>query len=159
VIGPQTYHRLPEVLRRHAVANAWSRRNMPSRTNSSTCRAAKRPRSPRRGVTAFLTVQEGCDKFCTFCVVPYTRGSEVSRRSRRSSPRRALAEAGVREITLLGQNVNAWHGLGPTASEWGLGRPALPLAEIPGLARLRYTTSHPRDMDDELIEAHRDLPS
>jgi tRNA-2-methylthio-N6-dimethylallyladenosine synthase len=103
-------------------------------------------------------VQEGCDKFCTFCVVPYTRGSEVSRPvSQIVTEAERLAEAGVREITLLGQNVNAWHGEGPDGSEWGLGRLLFRLAEIPGIARLRYTTSHPRDMDDELIAAHRDL--
>jgi tRNA-2-methylthio-N6-dimethylallyladenosine synthase len=104
-------------------------------------------------------VQEGCDKFCTFCVVPYTRGSEVSRSvSQIVAEAERLAEAGVREVTLLGQNVNAWHGEGDSGTEWGLGRLLARLAEIPGLARLRYTTSHPRDMDDELIEAHRDLP-
>ena len=111
-------------------------------------------------MTAFLTVQEGCDKFCTFCVVPYTRGSEVSRPvSQIVAEAERLADAGVREVTLLGQNVNAWHGEGPDGSEWGLGRLLFRLAEIPGLARLRYTTSHPRDMDDELIAAHRDLPA
>ena len=105
-------------------------------------------------------MQEGCDKFCTFCVVPYTRGSEVSRPvAQIVAEAERLAEAGVREITLLGQNVNAWHGEGPDGSEWGLGRLLFRLAEIPGLARLRYTTSHPRDMDDELIAAHRDLPA
>ena len=113
-----------------------------------------------RGVTAFLTVQEGCDKFCTFCVVPYTRGSEVSRPvAQIVAEAERLAAAGVREVTLLGQNVNAWHGEGPDGSEWGLGRLLFRLAEIPGLARLRYTTSHPRDMDDDLIAAHRDLPT
>ena len=109
-------------------------------------------------MTAFLTVQEGCDKFCTFCVVPYTRGSEVSRPvAQIVAEAEKLAAAGVREITLLGQNVNAWHGEGPDGGEWGLGRLLFRLAEIPGIARLRYTTSHPRDMDDELIAAHRDL--
>jgi tRNA-2-methylthio-N6-dimethylallyladenosine synthase len=111
-----------------------------------------------RGVTAFLTIQEGCDKFCTFCVVPYTRGSEVSRPvAQIVAEAERLAGAGVRELTLLGQNVNAWHGEGPDGKPWGLGRLLFRLAEIPGLARLRYTTSHPRDMDDELIAAHRDL--
>ena len=105
-------------------------------------------------------MQEGCDKFCTFCVVPYTRGSEVSRPvAQIVAEAERLAAAGVREVTLLGQNVNAWHGEGPDGSEWGLGRLLFRLAEIPGLARLRYTTSHPRDMDDELIAAHRDLPA
>ena len=111
-----------------------------------------------RGVTAFLTVQEGCDKFCTFCVVPYTRGAEVSRPvGQIVAEARQLVDAGVREVTLLGQNVNAWHGEGPDGREWGLGQLLHELAKIEGLARLRYTTSHPRDMDDALIEAHRDL--
>jgi len=113
-------------------------------------------------VTAFLSVQEGCDKFCTFCVVPYTRGAEVSRPvAQIVAEAERLARGGVREITLLGQNVNAWHGEGPgpggKTGAWGLGRLLFRLAEIPGVARLRYTTSHPRDMDDELIAAHRDL--
>jgi tRNA-2-methylthio-N6-dimethylallyladenosine synthase len=113
-----------------------------------------------RGVTAFLTIQEGCDKFCTFCVVPYTRGSEVSRPvAQIVAEAERLVSAGVREVTLLGQNVNAWHGEGPGSNEWGLGQLLFRLAEIPGLARLRYTTSHPRDMDDVLIAAHRDLPA
>ncbi|MCR4282388.1 MAG: tRNA-2-methylthio-N(6)-dimethylallyladenosine synthase, partial [Bauldia sp.] len=122
------------------------------------------PRSPsRRGITAsrvaaFLTVQEGCDKFCTFCVVPYTRGAEVSRPvDAIVAEASRLAEEGVREITLLGQNVNAWHGHGPGKREWGLGRLLFRLAEIPGIERLRYATSHPRDMADDLIAAHRDL--
>jgi tRNA-2-methylthio-N6-dimethylallyladenosine synthase len=109
-------------------------------------------------VAAFLTVQEGCDKFCTFCVVPYTRGTEMSRSvAPIVAEATRLAEAGIREITLLGQNVNAWHGDGPDGRAWGLGRLLFALAEIPGIDRLRYTTSHPRDMDDELIAAHRDL--
>ncbi|RWB59860.1 tRNA (N6-isopentenyl adenosine(37)-C2)-methylthiotransferase MiaB [Mesorhizobium sp.] len=160
VIGPQTYHRLPDVLARvrgggkivetdYAVEDKFE--HLPQR---------RRAEVAKRGVTAFLTVQEGCDKFCTFCVVPYTRGSEVSRPvAQIVAEARRLAEAGVREVTLLGQNVNAWHGEGENGEEWGLGRLLFRLAEIPGLARLRYTTSHPRDMDDELIAAHRDLPA
>jgi tRNA-2-methylthio-N6-dimethylallyladenosine synthase len=110
-------------------------------------------------VAAFLTVQEGCDKFCTFCVVPYTRGAEVSRPvDRILGEAERLAEAGVREITLLGQNVNAWHGKGADGREWGLGELVRRLATIDGIDRIRYTTSHPRDMDDALIAAHRDLP-
>ena len=121
-------------------------------------RAARRSR--RRGVTAFLTVQEGCDKFCTFCVVPYTRGAEISRPvDRIVAEAERLAEAGVREITLLGQNVNAYHGEGRDGRAWTLGRLLHRLADMPGIARLRYTTSHPRDMDDDLIAAHRDLPA
>jgi tRNA-2-methylthio-N6-dimethylallyladenosine synthase len=118
--------------------------------------AARRP----GGVTAFLTVQEGCDKFCTFCVVPYTRGAETSRPVVAIvAEATRLAEAGIREVTLLGQNVNAWHGDGPDGRAWTLGRLLARLAEVPGLARLRYTTSHPRDMDEELIAAHRDFPA
>jgi tRNA-2-methylthio-N6-dimethylallyladenosine synthase len=112
-----------------------------------------------RGPTAFLTVQEGCDKFCAFCVVPYTRGAEVSRPvAKVMDEARRLVDAGVRELTLLGQNVNGYHGEGPDGADWSLGRLLMALAEIPGLARLRYTTSHPNDMDDALIAAHRDLP-
>jgi tRNA-2-methylthio-N6-dimethylallyladenosine synthase len=104
-------------------------------------------------------VQEGCDKFCTFCVVPYTRGAEVSRPvAKILSEVERLADAGVREITLIGQNVNAYHGKGPGGAAFTLGRLLQRLAEVPGIARLRYTTSHPRDVDDSLIAAHRDLP-
>ena len=113
-----------------------------------------------RGVTAFITVQEGCDKFCTFCVVPYTRGAEVSRPvAKIVTEAERLADAGVREITVIGQNVNAFHGEGPDGKPWSLARLLQRLAEIPGIARLRYTTSHPRDVDDDLIAAHRDMPS
>jgi tRNA-2-methylthio-N6-dimethylallyladenosine synthase len=159
VVGPQSYHRLPDVVRRarggervvetdYAIEDKFEHLPQPDR-------AAVRS----RGATAFLTVQEGCDKFCTFCVVPYTRGSEVSRPvGRIVAEAERLAAGGVREVTLLGQNVNAWHGKGPDGREWGLGRLLFRLAEIPGIARLRYTTSHPRDMDEALIAAHRDLP-
>jgi tRNA-2-methylthio-N6-dimethylallyladenosine synthase len=158
VIGPQTYHRLPDALRRakdgervvdteYALEDKFEHLPMP-----------EKPKIRARGVTAFLTVQEGCDKFCTFCVVPYTRGSEVSRSvAQIVEEAEKLVDGGVREITLLGQNVNAWHGAGPKGEAWGLGDLLYRLAEIPGLARLRYTTSHPRDMDDRLIGAHRDL--
>jgi len=115
--------------------------------------------SAPQGLTAFLTIQEGCDKFCSFCVVPYTRGAEFSRSAAEilTEARRLVAQ-GTREISLLGQNVNAWHGDAPDGSTWGLGRLLRELAEIDGLWRLRYTTSHPRDMDDDLIAAHRELP-
>ena len=113
-----------------------------------------------RGISAFVTVQEGCDKFCTFCVVPYTRGAEVSRPvSRIVDDVARLADNGVREITLIGQNVNAYHGEGPDGRPWSLGRLLHRLAEIPGIVRLRYATSHPCDVDDSLIAAHRDLPA
>lgn len=159
VIGPTTYHRLPDVLTRvdngqrvieteYAVEDKFE--HLPDINKEKTL---------ARGVSAFLTVQEGCDKFCTFCVVPYTRGSEVSRPlSQLIVEAKRLVDAGVREITLLGQNVNAWHGESPDGKPWGLGDLLYHLAEIDGIARLRYTTSHPRDMDMRLIEAHRDLP-
>lgn len=159
VIGPQTYHRLPEALRRAKGGERVVETDYALEDKFEHLPAPERARTRARGVTAFLTVQEGCDKFCTFCVVPYTRGSEVSRPvSQIVAEAERLVEAGVREITLLGQNVNAWHGLGPDGREWGLGDLLYRLAGIAGLARLRYTTSHPRDMDDRLIEAHRDLP-
>ncbi|MEI5680084.1 MULTISPECIES: tRNA (N6-isopentenyl adenosine(37)-C2)-methylthiotransferase MiaB [unclassified Mesorhizobium] len=160
VIGPQTYHRLPEALRKVRGGEKVVETDYALEDKFDHLPQPKRADVISRGVTAFLTVQEGCDKFCTFCVVPYTRGSEVSRSvAQIVAEAEKLAEAGVREVTLLGQNVNAWHGVGPDGNEWGLGRLLFRLAEIPGLARLRYTTSHPRDMDDELIAAHRDLPS
>ena len=158
VIGPQTYHRLPQALARvrrgekvveteYAIEDKFEHLPEPAKKVIAS-----------RGVTAFLTVQEGCDKFCTFCVVPYTRGSEVSRPvAQIENEARQLVAAGVREITLLGQNVNAWHGAGADGREWGLGELLRLLSGIDGLERLRYTTSHPRDMDDALIEAHRDL--
>jgi tRNA-2-methylthio-N6-dimethylallyladenosine synthase len=160
VVGPQSYQRLPELLRDakaglrpvdtdFAVEDKFERLVAPA------------PKAIRgRGVTAFLTVQEGCDKFCTFCVVPYTRGAEASRPvSQIVAEAERLAGAGVREITLLGQNVDAYHGEGPDGRVWSLARLLYELAEIPGVARLRYTTSHPRDFGDDLIAAHRDLPA
>ncbi len=158
VIGPQTYHRLPEALRKARNGEKVVETDYAIEDKFEHLPKPRKAEIIGRGVTAFLTVQEGCDKFCTFCVVPYTRGSEVSRPvAQIVAEAEKLAEAGVREVTLLGQNVNAWHGEGPDGKEWGLGRLLFRLAEIPGIARLRYTTSHPRDMDDELIEAHRDL--
>jgi tRNA-2-methylthio-N6-dimethylallyladenosine synthase len=159
VFGPQSYHRLPEIVAR-AEAAPVVETEFPVEDKFDHLPDTPPERILARGRTAFLTVQEGCDKFCTFCVVPYTRGAEVSRpvdRIVREAER--LAEAGVREVTLLGQNVNAYHGAGPDGRVWGLGRLLRRLAEVPGLARLRYTTSHPRDMDDALISAHRDLPA
>jgi len=159
VIGPQTYHRLPEALRRVKGGERVVETDYALEDKFEHLPAPDRARTRARGVTAFLTVQEGCDKFCTFCVVPYTRGSEVSRpMAQIVAEAERLAEAGVREVTLLGQNVNAWHGISPDGTEWGLGDLLHRLSEIEGLARLRYTTSHPRDMDESLIEAHRDLP-
>jgi tRNA-2-methylthio-N6-dimethylallyladenosine synthase len=117
-----------------------------------------REKTRARGVSAFITVQEGCDKFCAFCVVPYTRGAEVSRPvDKIVAEARRLADAGVREVTLIGQNVNAYHGEGPDGRAWTLGRLLHRVADIDGLVRIRYTTSHPCDVDDSLIAAHRDL--
>ena len=158
VIGPTTYHRLPDVVARardgeKVVETEFAVEDKFEHLPKQQKRAVR-----NRGVAAFLTVQEGCDKFCTFCVVPYTRGAEVSRPvAQIVAEARGLVAAGVREITLLGQNVNAWHGEGPDGRPWGLGELLRELARIEGLARLRYTTSHPRDMDDALIAAHRDL--
>jgi tRNA-2-methylthio-N6-dimethylallyladenosine synthase len=151
VVGPQAYHRLP------AMVEAEGR--VVDTEFPAEDKFTRLPeRKALRGPTAFLTVQEGCDKFCAFCVVPYTRGAEVSRPvARLMEEAQALAAQGVREITLLGQNVNAYHGAGPDGT-WGLGRLLRAMADIPGLKRLRYTTSHPNDMDDDLIVAHGDLP-
>jgi tRNA-2-methylthio-N6-dimethylallyladenosine synthase len=156
VVGPQSYQRLPELL---AEAYAGKRVVETEFAVAEKFAAFARSGVDRSGrVAAFLTVQEGCDKFCTFCVVPYTRGAEASRPAEAIlvEARRRAAE-GVRELTLLGQNVNAWRGGGPDGRNWGLGQLLVALAEIPGIDRLRYTTSHVSDMDDELIAAHRDL--
>ncbi|MDP2699332.1 tRNA (N6-isopentenyl adenosine(37)-C2)-methylthiotransferase MiaB [Thalassospira sp.] len=161
VFGPQTYHRLPEMVARANRAMGFDRiidtdfpveekfDHLPDQVS-------------QQGFSAFVAIQEGCDKFCTFCVVPYTRGAEYSR----PGPdilreARQLVAHGTREITLLGQNVNAYHGAGIAdgdGAEWSLGRLLRELAKIDGLDRIRYTTSHPRDVDDDLIAAHRDVP-
>jgi tRNA-2-methylthio-N6-dimethylallyladenosine synthase len=155
VVGPQSYHRLPELLARTARAVETE---FPVEDKFAFLPAPSAAKTRSRGVTAFVTVQEGCDKFCTFCVVPYTRGAEVSRPVERILDEvRNLADAGVREVTLIGQNVNAYHGAGPGGS-CTLGRLLHRVADIPGIARLRYTTSHPCDVDDDLIAVHRDLP-
>ena len=156
VFGPQTYHTLPEMVAR-------AERGSGGVLNTEFPVVSKFDFLPSettgRDVSAFLSVQEGCDKFCTFCVVPYTRGAEFSRPAPQIiEEARRLVEAGAREITLLGQNVNAFHGEGRDGKIWGLGRLAQSLAEIDGLERIRYTTSHPRDMDDELIDAHGSIP-
>ncbi len=175
VFGPQSYHRLPELLseaekrgQSQTMAHGLNLRQTTDRVIATDFDAdekflelppATKAQTRARGVTAFLTVQEGCDKFCTFCVVPYTRGSEISRPPAQViSEARRLADAGVREVTLLGQNVNAYHGLGTNGEIWTLARLLYALAEIPGLDRLRYTTSHPNDMADDLIDAHGALP-
>lgn len=158
VVGPQTYHRLPQALAQVREGRQVVDTEYAVEDKFEHLPLASSEQVRKRGVSAFLTVQEGCDKFCTFCVVPYTRGSEVSRSvAQIINEATKLVQAGVRELTLLGQNVNGWHGAGDDGREWGLGELLYRLAEIPGIARLRYTTSHPRDMDDALINAHRDL--
>jgi tRNA-2-methylthio-N6-dimethylallyladenosine synthase len=155
VVGPQSYHRLPELIERAGRERGVVDTEFPVESKFDRLPAVR-----GRGVTAFLTIQEGCDKFCTFCVVPYTRGAEVSRPvAKIVAEAERLAGAGAREITLIGQNVNAYHGEGPDGRVWSLGRLLHRIANVPGIARLRYTTSHPRDMDDALIAAHRDLPA
>jgi len=167
VVGPQAYHRLPQLLaeaeRRVALRKAGKRlpgagvldTDFPAESKFDHLPA---PQGVRAG-SAFLSIQEGCDKFCTFCVVPYTRGAEYSRPvAKVLAEARQLVAAGAIEITLLGQNVNAYHGEAEDGSIWSLGRLIRAMAEIEAVARIRYTTSHPRDMDDELIAAHRDVP-
>jgi tRNA-2-methylthio-N6-dimethylallyladenosine synthase len=160
VVGPQSYHHLPQLLARAAREGRAIETEFPAEDKFGFLAAPAPERIRARGISAFVTVQEGCDKFCTFCVVPYTRGVEVSRPvAKIVDDVKRLADHGVREITLIGQNVNAYHGEGPDGRSWPLGRLLHLLAEIPGIVRLRYSTSHPRDVDDSLIEAHRDLES
>ena len=156
VVGPQAYHRLPEMVaraagpQRHVIDTEF-----PVESKFDHLPGEAEPRGP----SAFVTVQEGCDKFCAFCVVPYTRGAEYSRPAADVIAEiRRLVEAGAREITLLGQNVNAYHGQAPGGGEWRLGRLIRELAAIDRLERIRYTTSHPRDMDADLIAAHGEVP-
>ncbi len=160
ILGPQTYHRLPEMVARASrAAGAVIDTDFPAESKFDFLPEHAAPQSPG-GLTAFLSIQEGCDKFCSFCVVPYTRGAEMSRPAAAVlAEARRLAAAGAREITLLGQNVNAYHGEGLDGATWSLARLLAALAEIPGLVRLRYTTSHPLDMADDLIAAHRDIPA
>jgi tRNA-2-methylthio-N6-dimethylallyladenosine synthase len=158
VVGPQSYQSLPELVTRAARAAG------DPIVLTDFAVEAKFDRLPeetaQRGVSAFVTIQEGCDKFCAFCVVPYTRGAEYSRPvADILAEVKGLARAGAREITLLGQNVNAFHGRGPDGAAWGLGRLIAAVADIEGVERIRYTTSHPNDMDEALIVAHRDIPA
>ncbi|HSZ10699.1 MAG TPA: tRNA (N6-isopentenyl adenosine(37)-C2)-methylthiotransferase MiaB [Rhizomicrobium sp.] len=155
IVGPQSYHRLPEMIARvmrgsgHVLETDFPAED---KFDSLPDEAAN------VGASAFLTVQEGCDKFCTFCVVPYTRGSEYSRPvAQIEAEAKRLVARGVREITLLGQNVNAYRGEGVDGEAWSLARLIRHLASIDGLSRLRYMTSHPRDMGDDLIAAHGDV--
>jgi tRNA-2-methylthio-N6-dimethylallyladenosine synthase len=177
VVGPQSYHLLPELLKRQgrAVETAFpadskfdhlpepgianNMHSLAPRPGRHLDHVGDRPAPTARQVSAFLTVQEGCDKFCTFCVVPYTRGAEASRPvAKIVAEAERLVAHGVKELTLLGQNVNAYHGETADRSTWSLARLVAQLSEVPGIERLRYTTSHPRDMSDDLIAAHRDLP-
>jgi tRNA-2-methylthio-N6-dimethylallyladenosine synthase len=156
VFGPQTYHRLPELVARATRAEGGVLdTDFPAEPKFDFLPEI----AGRQDVSAFLSIQEGCDKFCTFCVVPYTRGAEYSRPAAAViAEARQRAALGAREITLLGQNVNAYRGESPNGQSWGLGRLIRALTAVPGLVRIRYTTSHPRDVDSELIEAHRDVP-
>jgi tRNA-2-methylthio-N6-dimethylallyladenosine synthase len=156
VVGPQSYHRLGELIAaRAAGAHALVETQFPAEDKFQRLPR----RAPTHAVSAFLTIQEGCDRFCTFCVVPYTRGAEFSRTvAEVEAEARQLGEGGAREITLLGQNVNAYHGLAADGSRASLARLIDSLAHIAPLARLRYTTSHPRDMTEDLIDAHRTQP-
>lgn len=164
VVGPQTYHRLPEMVaqvERHGPRGETGGRGVMDTDFPEEDKFDRLPEeSAPQGPAAFLSIQEGCDKFCTFCVVPYTRGAEFSRPAAQVvAEAKRLAAQGTREVTLLGQNVNAYHGEGLDGrGEWGLGRLVRELAEIDGIERIRYTTSHPLDVDDELIAAHRDVP-
>lgn len=161
VFGPQTYHRLPEMVAR--ATRETSDRTGPGRGIIDTDFPVEPkfdflPDAASQGASAFLTIQEGCDRFCAFCVVPYTRGAEYSRPAADViAEARQLVDGGAREITLLGQNVNAYHGSSPSGGEWRLAALAAELAEIDGLERIRYTTSHPRDMTPDLIAAHGDI--
>ncbi|MCX7338138.1 MAG: tRNA (N6-isopentenyl adenosine(37)-C2)-methylthiotransferase MiaB [Alphaproteobacteria bacterium] len=171
VFGPQTYHRLPEIIEKARRKRALSGEKTYQRTGvidtdfPLESKFDLLPATTFSPISAFLSIQEGCDKFCTFCVVPYTRGAEYSRPAKAVlEEARLLVEFGAKEITLLGQNVNGYHGEAPYSNSnamgpWGLGRLVQELALIPGLIRIRYMTSHPRDMDQDLIDAHRDVPA
>jgi tRNA-2-methylthio-N6-dimethylallyladenosine synthase len=159
VVGPQSYHRLPGLLRRAETSNAVLDTDFPAESKFDHLAAPGPSEIRKRGVAAFVTVQEGCDKFCTFCVVPYTRGAEVSRPVEGIAAEvEMLAAGGVREVSLIGQNVNAYHGETRDGTVASLALLSARLAEVPGIARIRYTTSHPGDMDASLIKAHRDQP-
>lgn len=154
VVGPQAYHRLPEMIRGASAGQRVTDTDMPVET-----KFAALPRRRRSGPSAFLTVQEGCDKFCTYCVVPYTRGAEISRPyNDLVDEAQRLVDAGAKEITLLGQNVNAWTGEDAKGRRVGLEGLIRALADLPDLRRIRYTTSHPNDMTDALIAAHAEMP-
>jgi tRNA-2-methylthio-N6-dimethylallyladenosine synthase len=155
VVWPQSYHRLPHLIELARRGKTVVETEFPAAEKFETLPAPRLPSRP----SAFLTVQEGCDKFCTFCVVPYTRGAEYSRPVAQILAEAAqLVKRGAREITLLGQNVNAYRGEGPSGKTWSLTQLLRALADVGGIERLRYTTSHPNDMSDDLIAAHGDVP-
>jgi tRNA-2-methylthio-N6-dimethylallyladenosine synthase len=159
VVGSQNYHRLPELIARVQGGERIVDTDFPVEDKFDVLASPARDVIRSRGISAFVTVQEGCDKFCTFCVVPYTRGAEVSRPVDKIAAEIArLAAAGVREVTLIGQNVNAYHG-DENGAPATLGKLMRRLAEIPGIVRLRYTTSHPCDMTEDLYSAHREVPA
>ncbi|MCP9222798.1 tRNA (N6-isopentenyl adenosine(37)-C2)-methylthiotransferase MiaB [Erythrobacter sp. LQ02-29] len=153
VVGPQAYHRLPDMLDRAVAGERGTDTDMPA-----IAKFASLPDRRKSPPATFLTIQEGCDKFCTYCVVPYTRGAEISRPfADLLTEARKLVEAGAREITLLGQNVSAWSGEDDKGHRQGLAGLVRALARIDGLARIRYTTSHPADMDEDIIAAHGEV--
>ncbi|WP_084679300.1 tRNA (N6-isopentenyl adenosine(37)-C2)-methylthiotransferase MiaB [Methylocystis sp. ATCC 49242] len=158
VVGPQSYHRLPDLLRQAKDGRRVTDTEFAVEDKFHALPDPSRAQIRARGVSAFVTVQEGCDKFCSFCVVPYTRGAEVSRPvADIVAETRRLIDAGVREITLIGQNVNAYRGADDKGREWGLARLLSHLADMDGVERLRYTTSHPVDMAQDLIDAHESI--
>jgi tRNA-2-methylthio-N6-dimethylallyladenosine synthase len=158
VIGPQSIHRLPDLVARAGTGAAIIETEFPSEDKFEHLAPPSLTATRARGIAAFVTVQEGCDKFCTFCIVPYTRGSESSRPVAKIVEEiEHLAAAGVAEVTLIGQNVNAYHGEGPDGRTWSLARLIELIAAKSGIARIRYTTSHPHDMREDLIAAHRDI--
>jgi tRNA-2-methylthio-N6-dimethylallyladenosine synthase len=160
VVGSQNYHRLPEMISRARRGDKAVDTEFPVEDKFEALAEPKREAIAKRGISAFVTVQEGCDKFCTFCVVPYTRGVEISRSMEKIVAEvERLAGAGVREVTLIGQNVNSYHGLDSDGTTSSLGKLLRRLSRVPGILRLRYTTSHPREMDDDLIVAHAELPT
>ncbi len=160
VVGSQNYHRLPDMIARLQDGQPIVDTDFSAENKFDMLAPPSRGAIAKRGVASFVTVQEGCDKFCTFCVVPYTRGAEISRPVEKIAAEvERLAAAGVRDVTLIGQNVNAYHGDGTDGRPATLGQLLRRLAKTPGILRLRYTTSHPLDMNDDLIAAHSDLPA
>ncbi len=160
VVGPQNYHRLPDLLQKARTSGRVIDAEFASEDKFDFLDRPSAEKTRSRGVTSFLTIQEGCDKFCTFCVVPYTRGAEISRSAAKIiAEAKDLASAGVRELTLLGQNVNAYHGQGLDGKIWPFERLAEEIAKIDGISRIRYSTSHPKDMTLGLMRAHRHNPA